>query len=788
MFRSLFRSFRVSSPRSSRQLNRRPFVEALEDRNLLAIITVGTGQQFATIGAGVAAANAGDTVEVFNGTYTEQVTITKSITLENAATNTPIIQAPTSLVSNFPSDTTNAIVAIGGGATVDVHGFTIQGPVPASAAPTAAQTIDAGIYVAEGASANIHNNTILNIANSPLNGVASTGDGISVGDDTNNTTGSATIANNVISGYQKDGISVLNSSTASVSGNTVTGVGPTSVLATNGIVIGSSSVAQVSGNTVSGNEFTGTGSGSDPTNDTQAVGILLDTAGLGTTVTGNAVDANDIGIYSSNQGTAASPIPITNNNLGLVSANIDEGALLEQGDTFFASNTVKGGIEGVAVISFANPAPTANSVAVLSADGISGAVRGVHIYVDTTGSTGGFAPAVTINASTLGSAGGLENQILSNTIGIQLDAGTLSITQSLINNNTTTGLNVTGGSLVAIPGNVMKAAVDQNFFNGNGIGITISGGSVGLIYDNSLAGNSSSIFNNSASAINANGDFFITQTNQLSPLPSDSVVAATIGGTNKAGVNFQGYINNGTDASGAAGYQSNANERGVDGSYFALLGRFPETGGKTPFVVALNSNQTNLDAVAVALASSTEYRTDQIVQYYRRFLNRTPSGTEIQGQLAAFASGANLQQVEAGILSSTEFFNDAGGTNSGYVSNLYFLVLGRAPDAGGLANYVATLGAGVTRNAVALSFVTSNEASTVLLNNAAGNLPVPPGPQNAQSIPLGFYESFLGRVASQAEVSSYFSVLGNPQPQGGSIPAVAGAFLGSNEYVNSASL
>ena len=61
-------------------------------------------------------------------------------------------------------------------ATVTVSDLTIEGPVPNGI------TIDAGILVVGGATANVTNSTIAHIRNETLNNISGTGYGILVGD------------------------------------------------------------------------------------------------------------------------------------------------------------------------------------------------------------------------------------------------------------------------------------------------------------------------------------------------------------------------------------------------------------------------------------------------------------------------------------------------------------------------------------------------------------------------------------------------------------------------------
>jgi len=189
------------------------------------------------------------TVNVAAGTYIEQVTINKSLTLSGAGKASTTIQAPGTLTGD------KAIVTITG-ASVDVElsGFTVKGPGPGTS-----NSIFAGIFVKDAANGNIHDNDILDIRDEPI---SSSGEphGIWLGCNAKSTTGTATIKDNTISGFQKGGIAVERSgSTATIEGNTVTGQGPFLDLAQDGIRVAfSAGPVSIKGNTVTGNEHYGT--------------------------------------------------------------------------------------------------------------------------------------------------------------------------------------------------------------------------------------------------------------------------------------------------------------------------------------------------------------------------------------------------------------------------------------------------------------------------------------------------------------------------------------------------
>lgn len=222
------------------------------------------GAGFTTVSGAVAAAIAGDTIEVCNGTYTEQVVINKSLTLKAKPTHTPSVVAPAVM-----SGSQAIITVTGSGVNATVDGLIISGPGGGGC-----NTLRYGIRVEGGANATIKNNLIKDIRDNPFSGCQN-GVGILVGRQFEATTGTATIYDNVIQGYQKGGIVVDNTgSSAVITDNIVTGAGRTETIAQNGIQVSRGAVvtpANLHGNTVSGNFYLNS---SAPTFPAVATGIL----------------------------------------------------------------------------------------------------------------------------------------------------------------------------------------------------------------------------------------------------------------------------------------------------------------------------------------------------------------------------------------------------------------------------------------------------------------------------------------------------------------------------------
>ena len=121
-------------------------------------------QQYATIQSAIDAATDGAKIVVAPGTYTEQLTINKSLSLLGAGASATIIRAPQTLVPMpnvvlHPSlgmgDTASALVVIGNHADVKISGVSVTGPVPCGPV--------AGVWATRGANLRLTDSAVTDI-------------------------------------------------------------------------------------------------------------------------------------------------------------------------------------------------------------------------------------------------------------------------------------------------------------------------------------------------------------------------------------------------------------------------------------------------------------------------------------------------------------------------------------------------------------------------------------------------------------------------------------------------
>ncbi len=346
----------------------------------------GVGSTDSSIQRGVDAASSGDTVNVEAGTYTEQVDITKAITLRGQGAAT-VIKSPAALVSTFSVGTTTFFpVVTVEGVDAAVHDLTIDGDGQGSHVNN--RFVGLAFYNAGGTADNL---TVTGVRHEPLDGVQN---GLAIYARVNDATPrSLTISDSIVQDYQKNGITVAGTDlSVEIAGNTITGAGDTTLIAQNGIQVTDGAVANIHDNDISGHLYSGVVGGPDVFNDTQSTGILLLQPGAGTVVDDNDINGNDIGVYSWGSG-----LTISNNRLGQSAANRYEGIVVDEGTTDVTGNNINGGNVGVLVVSFDGNA--LHSEADLSGNVITGAGIGVQSLDDNTAD--GVQPIITSNGDTI---------------------------------------------------------------------------------------------------------------------------------------------------------------------------------------------------------------------------------------------------------------------------------------------------------------------------------------------------------------------------------------------------
>lgn len=169
-----------------------------------------------------------------------------------------------------------------------------------------------------------------------------------------------------------------------------------------------------------------------------------------------------------------------------------------------------------------------------------------------------------------------------------------------------------------------------------------------------------------------------------------------------------------------------------------------------------------LQQVALDYVTSPENRARLVQQFYTTFLERT-GGTDETGWWAGLLQqGKTPQQILSRIVSSDEYFANAGGTNASWLDSLYHDLLGRDRESD---FFLTALEQGATRADVAAAVVSSAEYQLRLISST--------------------YATFLERAAGTGETSYWQTILnqasGTPGTASGFEQFLAGV-LGSQEY------
>lgn len=154
----------------------------------------------------------------------------------------------------------------------------------------------------------------------------------------------------------------------------------------------------------------------------------------------------------------------------------------------------------------------------------------------------------------------------------------------------------------------------------------------------------------------------------------------------------------------------------VDKLYHQVLHRSAEDAGLVFWTGKLNQG-ASLDQVAQGIFNSPERLDPLVTQYYQQYLHRAPDPLGLDFWVLDWATTGGPEHTQVSMLGSQEFFDDAGDTNSGFITLLYQRVLGRAPDPNGFSYWTGLLDSGkLNRFQVAADFLASPEQHVLVVD------------------------------------------------------------------------
>jgi hypothetical protein len=168
--------------------------------------------------------------------------------------------------------------------------------------------------------------------------------------------------------------------------------------------------------------------------------------------------------------------------------------------------------------------------------------------------------------------------------------------------------------------------------------------------------------------------------------------------------------------------------------YEQLLNRPIDAAGLNLYLPELAAGDS-FETIALAIEGSGEYAQDEVNQWFEAYLGRPADAQGLNEFASALEAGTPSPTIQAEILGSPEFFNRAGGTDSGFVTLLFQDLLGRTPVTTELDGDVNELEGGET----------PQEFATVVLGSQ----------EYAHDEVNQWYEAYLGRPAD-AQGLSFF--------------------------------
>jgi len=215
--------------------------------------------------------------------------------------------------------------------------------------------------------------------------------------------------------------------------------------------------------------------------------------------------------------------------------------------------------------------------------------------------------------------------------------------------------------------------------------------------------------------------------------------------------------------------QGNANADYVEALYRAELARNADPSGLAHWTGLLNSGQATRLQVAAGIRISQEHFTDEVTDFYFTILNRAPDAAGLQSWVTLLQNGMPEEQVAVSFLNSPEYLSKG---DKYFVDHMYNAILGRVFDPSGEAQWLDLLGDDTSGNPTHPATLTHAQVITDFLYS----------PESLNRLIQGYYQIFLQRLADPAGLDHWYTQLS----LGGKFSSIAEGFLASDEFYNNA--
>ena len=277
--------------------------------------------------------------------------------------------------------------------------------------------------------------------------------------------------------------------------------------------------------------------------------------------------------------------------------------------------------------------------------------------------------------------------------------------------------------------------------------------------------------------------------------PGGALVGNQVFGVSLSNPSAEATINPAADAAAVTIKDSSGtqNQRYINAVFQELLDRPADPGALQSFGGEL-AGGTAKGVVLVQIETSVnasgrnEYNDNTVNNLFQQFLGRnadlgalnfygaqlTTSGVPLP--LANPSGGTtsppgSIQLIQAEIMGSDEYFTNAGGDNTAFISQMYRDLLNRNPDAGGAAFYLNLINQTSQQNPTEPQSAVRSSVATNFLGQT----------EPIQDELTTFYSIYLNRNADPSGLAFYTQQLQSSVP----LQTVINEFLGStNEYFN----